>query len=100
AVCRDKSEAQLFAHDTGEKAADRMGLPIRCTRHRLDGHATWRSQHPNDVSLLALVACSRLRRGLGLLVSRRLCNGLELHCVARSRSPRAVTGLGLAVVCA
>src|SRR6266487_513982 len=59
AVCRDKREAELLAHDTGEEAADRMGLPLRCTCHRLDGRATWRSQHCNDASLFAFAAYSR-----------------------------------------
>ena len=75
---RDKNEAKLFAHDTGEEAANRMGLPLRCVCHRRNGRTTWRSQHRNDLSLFAFAACSRPRRGRRLLMSRRLCNGLEL----------------------
>jgi hypothetical protein len=100
AVCRDKSKAKLLAHDTGEEAADRMGLPLRCPCHRLDGRAVWRSQHCNDVSLFAFATCSRLRRGPALLISRRLCIGLELSRLVCGRPPYAVTDLGLAVVCA
>ena len=51
-----------------------MGLPLRCTCHRLDGRATWRSQHCNDVSLFAFVECSWLRREPRPLMNRRLCN--------------------------
>ena len=70
-------------------------LPLRCTCHRLDGRATWRSQHCDDVGLFALTACSRLRHGLWLLMSRQLCYGLARRC-----PPDAVTGFDLVVVCA
>src|SRR5262245_37476283 len=99
AVCRDKHEAELFAHDPGEEAADRMRLPLRCTGHCLDGCATWRSQHCDEVSLFAFTACRRWRHGPRLLM-RRGRNGLEGCRVACARSPYAVTALGLAVASA
>ena len=77
-----------------------MRLPLRRTRHCLDGRATWRPQHCNDVSFFACAPCSRLRRGPRWLMSRWLCNGLELSGLACGGSLYTITGLGLAVVCA
>src|SRR5262249_50752464 len=99
AGCRDKHEAELLAHDPGEEAADRMRLPLRCTCHCLDGCATWRSQHCDEVSLFAFTACRRLRHRPGLLM-RRGRNGLEGCGVVCARSPYAVPAPGLAVVSA
>ena len=47
AVCRER-KADLLAYDTGEEAADRMGFPLRCTCHRLNGRATW----PRNIAMM------------------------------------------------
>jgi len=58
---RYEIEAELFADDAREEAADRMLLPPRCMRHRADGRPAWRSQHRNDPGLLAFGASCLLR---------------------------------------
>jgi len=67
-------QTELFADDTGEKAADRMRLPSRCLRHCVDGCAAWRSQHRNDPDLLGS-GTSFLWRGWSVLLfdSFQLC---------------------------
>ena len=90
--------ASCARHRRGSRGPNGVATSLHVPR--FDGRATWRSQHSNDANLFVFAAYSRLRRGLGLLMSRRLCNGFEWYGLARGRSPYAVTGLGLAVACA